>query len=608
MRWKGTCGDRDGFMTLAIGFVLVLCVVVFLLLAFEVFPPDVVAMMTLVVVTLTGLLTPKEAFAGFASEGPITVAAMFVLSAALQRAGAITAMARWLARLPAVGLGPLLLILMPVVGITSALVNNTPVVVALMPVMFGLAQQQNLPCSKLLIPLSYGAILGGTCTLIGTSTNLVVSSIAAERYGIHFSLFQISGIGVLLLIVGTAYMATIGRMLLPDRETLSSLIGSSNAREFVTEVVIRAGSSLIGQTVGQTPLVKLGKARPQAVIRDNNMVGEPPRKTVLQAGDIVQLTAPADDVLELHDMVGAAGDAAERGLAFLKSEETVVIEVVVTNNSRLAGRSLEDLRFFERFRAAVLAIHRRGENLRDNLQQVELRFGDTLLLKLPKERLADFRENRDLLALSDSVIVPLRREKMPIVLVVLGLVVGLATFGVYPISVLALSGVVLLVATRCLRVSEIYESIDWRIVMMIIGMLGLGAAMEKTGAAAYLANLVIDTVRGGNPIFVLAAFYLLTTVLTEVISNNAVAVIFTPIAYQTAIGLGLDPVPFLVAVMFGASASFATPIGYQTNTFVFSAGGYRFMDFLRVGLPLNGVALVTVTFLIPLFFPLVAGE
>ncbi len=591
-------------MTFAIGFVLFLCLLVFILLAWEILPPDVVAISTLVVVTLTGLLTPREAFASFANEAPITVAAMFVLSAALQRSGAISDMGRWLGRLPKLGLGRLLLCVVPVVGISSAFINNTPVVVALMPVMLSLAKQQQISGSKLLIPLSYGAIMGGTCTLIGTSTNLVVSSMAEQKYGVHFSLFQISGIGIAFLTVGTIYLAAFGRHLLPDRETLASLVETGTGRAFVTEAVVRPGSELIGQAVGQTALNKLGNARPQAVIRQGTPLAENPRKVVLQEGDILQLAGTADDVVELHDLPGLATDETARGFAFLKTEETVVIEVVVTNNSRLAGRTVEDLRFFERFRAALLAIHRRGENLRDNLQQAELRFGDTLLLKLPKERLADFRENRDLLPLSDSVILPARREKRPLVLAVLLAVIGLASFNVYPISILALSAVVILVITRCLRVSEVYESIDWRIVSMIIGMIALGAAMEKTGTAAWLAEQVIQVVQGGNPILVLAAFYLLTSMLTEIISNNAVAVIFTPIAYQTAIGLGYDPAPFFVAVMFGASASFATPIGYQTNTFVFSAGGYRFSDFLRVGLPLNALCLLLATLLIPLIFPL----
>jgi len=588
-------------MTLAIGFVLLLCVLVFVLLAWEILPPDVVAMMTLVVVTLTGLISPSEAFASFANEAPITVAAMFVLSAALQRSGAITDMGRKLSQLPKIGLSRLLLYVVPVVGLTSACVNNTPVVVALMPVMLGLAQHQDIPGSKLLIPLSYGAILGGTCTLIGTSTNLVVSSIAEQKYGIHFTLFQISGIGLVMLTLGTLYLAFIGRHLLPNRETLANLVESSHGREFVTELVIRPGSEYAGKALGATPLAKLAKVRPQAVIRGGMIVAQNPRKVTLEPHDIIQFAASADDVVELHNLSGLGG---EEELQFLKTEETVIIEVVVTNNSRLAFRSVEDLRFFERYRAALLAIHRRGENLRDNLQQVELQFGDTLLLKLPKERLAEFRETRDLLPLSDSVITPARRSKRPIVFAVLAGVIGLATFNVYPISILALSAVVVLVVTRCLRVSEVYESIDWRIVSMIIGMIALGAAMEKTGAAAWIAGQVVTLVQGNNPVLVVAAFYLMTTCFTEIISNNAVAVIFTPIAYQTAIGLDLSPIPFLVAVMFGASASFATPIGYQTNTFVFGAGGYKFSDFLKVGLPLNAMALCVASFLIPQLFPL----
>jgi len=592
-------------MTLPIAFVLLLCVVVLLLLAWEILPPDVVAMSTLVVVALTGLITPKEAFASFSNEAPLTVAAMFVISAAITKAGLISDMARFLGRMPKVGETKLLLAMIPLVAIASAFMNNTPVVVALMPVVLSLARQQEIAASKLLIPLSYAAILGGTCTLIGTSTNLVVSSIAHQKYGIEFSLFQITGLGLIVLVGGGLFLAFVGRHLLPTRETLATLVQETGAREYVTELVVESGSSMIGKSAGETPLARLNKARLQSVIRDGLPIGIPARKVVLQANDVVQFAAQASDVVDLHDFSGmATGAAGDAGLTVTKTEEAIVLEVVVTNNSRLAGRTVEDLRFFERYRAMVLAVHRRGSNLMENLNRIELRFGDTLLLKMPKERLSDFRESRDLLPLTDSVITPPRRDKRVLVMATLVVLIGLATFNIYPISLLALTAVVFLTLTRCVRVSEIYESIDWRIVSMIIGMLALGTAMERTGAAQWMAGGVVDVVRGQHPVLLIAGFYLLTSVLTEIISNNAVAVIFTPIAVQTAIGLGIDPMPLLVAVMFGASASFATPIGYQTNTFVYSAGGYRFSDFLKVGVPMNCLTLIIASIFIPIFFPL----
>jgi di/tricarboxylate transporter len=590
-------------VTIAIFFLLIL--VVFVLFVTESVPPDLIALGVLVLVALVGWVTPKEAFSALANEAPVTVAAMFILSSGLQRCGAIEDIGRLLRRLPNMTELKLLVLLMISVAACSAFVNNTPVVVALLPLVLGVARHYDVSASKLLIPLSYAAILGGTCSLIGTSTNLVVSSLASSKYGIHLGIFDITGLGVLVALCGIAYMALIGRHLLPDRESLASLVGGLSTREYVTELLVTADSPLDGHRLDDTELHKIANVRVQAILRDDEFLPAPLHETMLRAGDRIVLGAPRSAVVEMHSLTGITLiDEKEFGLERVRAEHTVVVEAVITNNSHFAGKTLRESRLRENFNALVLAIHRHGENITQNVGQVPLKFGDTLLLRISQEGLARLGGTPDLLVLSDTAIATARRNKQPIVLAVLAAVVGLSAFDVYPISILALAGVVVLVATRCLRMSEVYDAIDWRIVTMIVGMIALGTAMQNVGADKWLVDEMISVVGTASPILVLGCFYLVAMLLTEFISNNAVAILLTPIAYQTAMKLGYHPVPFLIAIMFAASASFATPIGYQTNTFVYGAGGYKFRDFLRVGAPLNLLFLVVVTLLIPLFWPL----
>jgi di/tricarboxylate transporter len=590
-------------MTILLVFILIAAV--FALFLSEVAPPDLVALSALVVVVLVGWVTPTEAFGAFANEAPITVAAMFILSAGLQRSGAIEDVGRWLRRLPNVTEVKLLVVLMSGVALCSAFVNNTPVVVALMPLMLGVASHFKISASKLLIPLSYAAILGGTCTLIGTSTNLVVSSIARAQYNIEIGIFEITGLGFIVSVTGIAYMATVGRHLLPDRESLATLVNEAATREYVTELLISDDSRLAGRKLADTELDKIKSVRIQQILRDNELLPAPLREVVLQANDRLVLGAPRTALVELQSVHGVSLAAEkELGLERVRVDETVVIEAVVTNNSRYSGRTLRESRLRENFNALVLAIHRHNENITRNVGQIRLKFGDTLLLRIAEEGVTRLRGSTDVVLLSDTSVAPARREKQPIVFGVLLLVIVLASFNLYPISILALAGVVVLVATRCLRMSEVYDAIDWRIVSMIVGMIALGTAMGNTGAAAYVVEHIVAWIGDANPILILGAFYLIGTTLTEMVSNNAVAILLTPIAVKTAEVLDLQPLPFLIAIMFAASASFATPIGYQTNTFVYGAGGYRFRDFLRVGSPLNLIFLVEVTLVVPWIWPL----
>lgn len=590
-------------MTIALVFLLIL--VVFALFLSEVLPPDLVALGVLVTVMLLGWITPAEGFSSFANEAPITVAAMFILSFGLQRSGAIEDVGRWMRRFPRLTELKLLLLLMLCVTVVSAFVNNTPVVVAFMPLVLGLARHYEIQASKLLIPLSYAAIFGGTCTLIGTSTNLAVGALARSKYGIQFTIFEITGIGIITAAIGITYMATIGRRLLPGRDSLASLVSSTSMREYVTEVLVTGKSPLAGQRLGDTELQKIASLRVQRIVRGEEELPAPLREAILQPDDLLVIGCTVNALMELHALTGLAQTHDPGlGLEAVRTGETLVVEAVVTNQSHFVDRTVKKCQLRETFGAMVLAVHRHGENITRNVNELPLRFGDTLLLRLPQQGMAQIRGSNDLLLLSDTAFPEPRRSRQPIVLAVLAAVVGLATFNVYPISVLTLAGVVILVLTRCLRMREVYDAVDWRIVSMIVGMIALGTAMEKTGAASWLAGLIVDHAGSLPPVLVLLGFYAACMALTEMISNNAVAVLMTPIAVQTATSLHLNPVTFLVAIMFAASASFATPIGYQTNTFIYGAGGYRFTDFVKVGLPLNLLFLIAASILIPLFFPL----
>lgn len=590
-------------MTWEIGLILLLIAVVFALLVKEVLPSDIVALGALVLVAITGLITPAEAFQSFANEAPITVASMFILSYALQRTGVIEDLGVKLRLMPKMGEAKLIASLMVLVAGVSAFLNNTPVVVALMPLVLGLAKYHEVSASKLLIPLSFGAIFGGTCTLIGTSTNLAVSGLIREKYGVTIGLFDITLPGLVLATVGILYMVFIGRRLLPEREPLSTLVDDLSGRLYYAEVEVSQASGLDGISVSESKLAAQRGVTIQEVRRKGETLAGNSRHPVLEIGDRILVSCPLQSLLKLQADRKLVIHNAKHAKETTDDEGPRVVELVVTNHSALAGQSISDVRFQERSGAEVLAVHRSGEQLRGKLGAMRLRFGDTLLVRVPEAALLGLREGRDVLVLSDLPVLSPRRNKKWIVLTTFGLMIGLAAANVYPISLLAVTAVLILVMTRCIQVGEMYEAIDWRIVTMIIGMIALGTAVDRTGAAAWLAGAAVGVIGDVHPLIILAVIYLITTTLTEMISNSAVAILMTPIAMETATAYQLDPLPFFVAIMFAASASFATPIGYQTNTLVYGAGGYTFRDFMRVGVPLNLLFWVVASVIISFVYP-----
>ena len=576
----------------------------FALMVWERLSIDLVAMLAFAALLATGILTPAEAFKVFGNEAVITVACMFILSAALERTGVIETIGHRLNQVVGKSDWSVLLFVLPIVAVISAFINNTPVVVVFMPILISLAAARGIKPSKLLIPLSFASILGGTCTLIGTSTNILVSSTAEGLGQAPLSMFELGKIGLVLSVAGFVYLLTFGRRLLPGRETLASILQTTDSKQYLTEAVVVAGSPLLGKRLTDTPLANQPKARVLEVLRAGDTMRVPLNEIVLERGDRLRLSTALSSVMEINSLEGVEiSPKAKLGLELVGSQKAIVAECVIGPYSSLAGRSIREVNFRRRYGVLVLAVHRKGVNLREDFANVSLRYGDTLLVEGPEPAIRELRESRDFLLLLDVPHEVKRRRKQWLAVGAVSLVVVLAGLNAMPIAALAVLGAVLVVATRCLDTEEAYESVEWKIVFLIFGMLALGQALENTGGAALVARALIHELGPWGTSAVLSAVVLIASLMTSFLSNNAVAVLLTPIVIQAAAALQVSARPFIIAVAIGSSACFATPIGYQTNTLVYGAGGYLFRDFIRVGLPLNLLVWLLASLLIPVFWP-----
>ena len=574
----------------------------------EKIPPDLIALSLFALVTLTGLVPPRDAFAVFSNPAPITIAAMFVLSAALVRCGALDYMAIAMERMAVLPYQLVLFILVLVVAFVSAWINNTPVVVVFVPLVLHLARRMRLPASKFLIPLSYASVLGGVCTLIGTSTNLVVNGMLVKEGLPGLQMFDLAWVGVPSTIAAALYLALFGKRLLPSREMLTSILSEEERREYFTEAFVPLGSPLIGKSLRAAGLVKARGFRVIEIVRDGIAIDVNPDLTALRDGDRMILACRPSGIARARAMPGF-DFTAEAGLEQIAAHEGVVFEGAVAPHSEIIGRSISELNFRQRYRVIVLAIHRAGENVREKLEKLPLQMGDLLLMMGTGQAVNELRRGDDII-LFDRPPLPSfsLHKRIPLVLATIAGVVAAEAADLLPIELGAITGAVLLCLTGCIKPKEAYESIEWPLLFLIFGMLAVGAAMQATGAAALLAQQVVqgvDYVVTGpsKPWVLLGALYLVTMLLTEILSNNAVAALMVPIALSIAAAAGVNAQPFIMAVTVAASTAFATPIGYQTNTYVYGIGGYKFADFVRVGVPLNVICFIIAMLVIPQVWP-----
>jgi len=581
---------------------------VFLCFVKEWLPPDLVALGGLCVLLATGVLGEAELGKIFSNSAPMTIGAMFVLGEALTRTGATDWIAHRFEKWAGTSMSRALLVLALIVVPLSAFMNNTPVVIVFLPVIMAYSRKSGLKASKLLIPLSFFSILGGTITLIGTSTNLLVAGLAKQSGQPPFGIFEIAGLGAVYAVVGFLYIHFIGRHLLPDRDTVSSLLDAEDTRKFCSAVEIPISSPLVGERLLESPLFSDRKRTiVYEVIRHGHRVEDIPLDAlVLHGGDVLWFRATSKRLGEIketkgivmvHDKVMGSPDEED------SDSEVKTVEAIISKQSPLVGQSVRKSNIRRRYGVVVAAVHRKGVNLSDGYQDMRLAFGDTLLLEGAARNLVRMQSEQEFLSLNETVVKTTRKSKVAIAVTLLVAVVTIAAFNILPITAAALIGAVLAILTRCLDIRDSYRSIEWNILFLIFGMLGIGLALEKTGGAALIADGVVGMMRDFGPVVILAAIYLLASILTELVTNNAVAILLTPIVISIADTMGVDPRPFIVTVMFGASASFITPIGYQTNTYVYGAGGYKFKDFMKIGIPLNLILWVVATILIPQIWP-----
>ena len=589
-------------MTFEIAAVLGFVAAAVLLFATERLPVDLVSMMIMSGLILSGIITPEEGLAGFSHPATVTVGAMFVLSAGLYRTGAVNFIGTRLLGVGKRSFWLALLLLMLTSGLFSAFINDTAVVAILLPVVLQLARELKVNPGRLLMPLSFGALFGGVCTLIGTSTNILVSSMAVKQGQPPFGMFEFTPFGLVILCVGTIYMLVIGVRLIPqgtESADSSSLFGLG---DYLVEIVLQPEARSVGKPLADSPLLQDLSLRKVEVFRGGRLVEDPPEGIVLQAGDHLKVRCDLENIRKLQARRGISL-RQEQDLPVETGEETVLVEAVVAPQSTLDGRSLKQARFRSRYGLTALAIRHRGLVMREHLEEMTLHAGDALLFQMERHRMDQLRDDKTFVLVSEADLPVFRKSRTAIAVTIIAFVVGTAAMGIVPILMGAIVGSILMVVTRCLTLEEAYGAVQWKVIFLLAGVLALGKAMESSGAALLVARLLVDTVGSFGPQALLSVFYLLTSIITELLSNNATAALLVPIAIATADSLGVDARPFLMAVTYAASAAFMTPMGYQTNTLIYGLGHYRYSDFLRVGAPLNLIMWVLATVMIPWFWP-----
>ncbi len=590
-------------MTISIAIVLGIIVLAIVLFATEKISADTTALLVMVLLMLTGILTPEEALSGFAHEGTISVMALLILSLGLQSTGGVIYVGRYIEKIVGRNEIRMILMLSLVVAFASAFISNTAVVAILLPVTQQLAKFANVSVSRLLMPLSFSAMIGGSMTIIGTSTNIIVSSIYEEQFGRAFGIYEFSKLGFCLLIAYLIFMLLIGRLILPKHKKESELTKDYELDQYLTQVKVLKKSPLIGKQIVGSKLIERHRIRVIEIARGDEIVFLPEEVEKVHEGDLLLIKTNVERLFQIRERLGLKVNK-DRTLddEEMTSEDAILIEAVIGLNSFLVGKKVRDVDFREEFNAIPLAVRRSGVAVPKRVADIEIKFGDVWLFEARRNKMDKFYNSPDFIVMSKLKKTNLRKRKTLLsTMIVIGSIAA-ASLNLLPLVVAALTGCILLFLTRCVSMRYIYRKLDWRIFFLLAGVLPLGIAIEKTGTSEWIANGMVSIGAGMTAPAFISLLFLLTTILTSFMSNNATAIILAPIAINIASQLGVDPKPFLVAVMFAASTSFLSPLGYQTNMLIYGAGKYKFSDFLKVGGLLTLVIWILASFLIPYFY------
>lgn len=592
-----------------IAITILLLLVALILFGSEKLPVDVVGILLVIGLVLTGVLTMQEGVAGFGNDIIITIGGLFVLVGGLIKTGLVDLIGRRLYRIAGDNEFLLTALIMLVAAVSASVLKNTTTTAMFLPVVIGLAEKAKIPPSKLLMPLAFGAILGGSCTLIGTSTNLAVSG-AIQRYGMEpFSMFELTAVGAITVFVGLIYMLFVGRKMLPRRGGEESLTDQYAIREYISELLVLPESKLVGKTLAEANLNLELDLNVLGIVRGKEQITAPTSKERIKSRDLLIVEGTLSDILRVKEEVGLE-IKPEFFLSDtdLQSEDVELFQVMVMRDSSIVGQTLKTVNFRQNYDLTVLAINRHGETFIKKLSHVLLRFGDVLLVQGNRKAIEPYVSKGELILLEDVSASSRRIEKRKWAIAAFALFLSLSLVKVVsggafdiPLAVCVLLGVLLLLATKTVQYTELYSLIDFRLLVMIACMISFGTAMEKTGADVYLADMIVYYFQQYGATAVLAGFFALTVFLTQPMSNQAAALVVVPVAIQTATLLGLNPRTFAVAVTYAASFSFITPLE-PACILVYTPGRYKFMDFVKVGTILTIIVFIVSIFLVPLFW------
>lgn len=592
-------------MTIEIGLTLGIIFLAMILFFTERFSIDAISIGVMVLFLVTGVLDVSEGLSGFANSATITVAAMFVISAALFNTGVMDQFRHRLSEQAQKSEFTLMLTLMASAGILSAFINDTAVVALLMPTVIKLSKSNDIPASKLLIPLSFGALLGGVCTLFGTSTNILVSGIVESSGLPPFGIFEMTKMGIVFLVLGILYMLFIGRFLLPKRKSKNKFNDSIDLGNYLSEIIITDKFEQQDVPISKQKIFNLLQIKALQIVRSDQRKVRVYPNTPIQVGDIIRITSDKESLEKIKNYPGIIlkVDLEWKEELITDSEERLY-EAVITPNSFLVNQSIKSLNFKELFNQVfVIGIRLRSGMMSKKLTKTDLRAGDILLLRATEDRITSIQDSDGLVLISQTPSKVLDKSRIIMAILVLVAVIGISVFNVLPIVVSALAGALCMILLKVLKAEQAYKAIDWKVILMLAGILSMGTALEKTGGSELLGQVIVEGIGEYGPRVVLSALFGITFMMTNVMSNNATAALLAPIAISIAGVLEVDSRPLLMAVTFAASLSFMTPMGYQTNTMVYSPGNYRFKDYLIVGTPLNILFWIVATLLIPVFFP-----